>query len=70
VAHGLGAAWVSTLIYHGRPQLIARAAAAGHATLDGRGMLVHQGARAFALWTSAAAPVEAMRRALDEALLT
>jgi shikimate 5-dehydrogenase len=31
-------------------------------------MLVHQGARAFALWTNMPAPVDAMRQALDAAL--
>jgi shikimate dehydrogenase len=61
-------ATVATLIYHRRTVLLERAAARGHATLDGRGMLVHQGARAFALWTDSPAPVETMRRALDDAL--
>ena len=40
--------------------------------LDGRGMLVHQGARAFALWTGGTTPsaaiIEAMRGALEAAL--
>lgn len=61
-------AWVATLIYHRRTRLIARAAAAGFATLDGRGMLVHQGARQFAIWTGAPPPVAAMQRALDASL--
>jgi shikimate dehydrogenase len=61
-------ATIATLIYHRRTILLDRAAAAGHATVDGRAMLVHQGARAFALWTGVAAPVEIMRRALDDAL--
>jgi shikimate dehydrogenase len=42
-------AWVSTLVYHRRAVLLERASQLGHSTLDGRGMLVHQGARAFAL---------------------
>jgi shikimate dehydrogenase len=63
-----GGAWVSTLVYHRRAALIERASQRGHSTLDGRGMLVHQGARAFALWTGAAPPIEAMRSALDAAL--
>jgi len=58
------AAWVTSLVYHRVPQLLTRAAAAGHRTLDGADMLVHQGARAFALWTGAAAPIDAMRAAL------
>jgi shikimate dehydrogenase len=35
---------------------------------DGRGMLLHQGARSFTLWTGREAPVEAMRKALDNAI--
>jgi shikimate dehydrogenase len=62
------AAWVSTLVYHRRGSLLERAAARGHATVDGRGMLVHQGARAFAIWTGMAPPIEAMREALDASL--
>jgi shikimate dehydrogenase len=61
-------AWVATLVYHRRTRLLDRAAALGHPTLDGRGMLVHQGARAFAIFTGAPAPVAAMQRALDAAL--
>ncbi|HET7506152.1 MAG TPA: shikimate dehydrogenase [Kofleriaceae bacterium] len=65
----LGAgAWVSTLIYHRDTRLLDRARRRGLATLDGRGMLVHQGARQFALWTGAAPPAEAMRAALDASL--
>lgn len=35
---------------------------------DGRGMLLHQGARSFSLWTDRPAAVAAMRAALDNAL--
>ena len=35
---------------------------------DGRGMLLHQGARSFSLWTGRPAAVSAMRAALDMAL--
>ena len=59
---------VATLVYHRRTRLLERAAAHGHPTLDGRGMLVHQGARAFAIFTGAPPPVDAMQRALDAAL--
>lgn len=62
------AAWVATLVYHRRPVLLERAAARGHAIVDGRGMLVHQGARAFAIWTGAAPPIQAMQRALETSL--
>jgi len=45
----------------------ARAAALGLRFEDGRGMLVHQGALAFARWTGRRAPLAPMRRALEEA---
>ncbi len=63
-------AWVSTLIYHRPSILLERAKAAGYSTLDGRAMLVHQGARAFTTWLSVPAPLDAMRRALDASLAT
>ena len=62
-------ATVATLIYHQRTRLLERAAALGYSTLDGRGMLVHQGARALAIWTGKPAPIEVMSRALDESLV-
>jgi shikimate dehydrogenase len=62
-------AWVATLIYHRRPLLLERASELGHSTLDGRAMLVHQGARAFTIWTGTPAPIEVMTRALDESLV-
>jgi shikimate dehydrogenase len=61
-------AWVSTLIYHRPSILLDRAKAAGYSTLDGRAMLVHQGARAFTTWLQSPAPVAAMRQALDASL--
>lgn len=61
-------AWVATLVYHRRTNLIERAERLGHSTLDGRGMLVHQGARAFTIWTGLPAPVAVMARALDASL--
>jgi shikimate dehydrogenase len=61
-------AWVSTLIYHRSTILLERAKERGHSTVDGRAMLVHQGARAFSIWTKAPAPIGAMARALDDAL--
>lgn len=47
--------------------LLNEAAARGLRTLDGLGMLVHQGARAFALWTGFPAPVETMLAAARRA---
>lgn len=61
-------AWVATLVYHRQTALLERASAAGHSVLDGKAMLVHQGARAFTLWTGAPAPVEVMARALEQSL--
>lgn len=42
------------------------AQARGARTLDGLGMLVGQGAIAFKMWTGVDAPVDVMRRALEE----
>ncbi len=61
-------AGVATLVYHRATALLERARALGHSTLDGRAMLVHQAARAFAIWTGRAAPVDIIARALDESL--
>ena len=48
--------------------LLATAKAAGARTANGLGMLLHQGARAFRLWTGRKPPVPAMRAALEKAL--
>lgn len=40
----------------------------GHRTVNGVSMLVHQGARAWELWTGRRAPVGVMSRALQQAL--
>ncbi len=61
-------ATVATLIYHHRTPLLQRAAALGYSTLDGRGMLVHQGAHALTIWTGLPAPIDVMSRALDDSL--
>lgn len=44
--------------------LLAAARSVGATAVDGIGMLVHQGAIAFELWTGAPAPVDVMRSAL------
>lgn len=56
---------VNDLVYRpgGTPWLEA-AAARGARTVDGLGMLLHQGAAAFERWTGEAAPVDVMRAAL------
>jgi shikimate dehydrogenase len=40
------------------------AASQGASTMDGLGMLLHQGARAFEIWTGQPAPIDVMRQAL------
>ena len=66
----LPARWmVYDLVY--KPEetpLLARARAAGAAAVGGLGMLVHQGALAFELWTGQPAPLEVMREAARRAL--
>ena len=59
---------LATLVYHRKTDLLERANSLGHSTLDGRAMLVHQGARAFTIWTGMPAPVAVMTRALDVSL--
>jgi shikimate dehydrogenase len=58
---------VATLVYHRPTELLRRAAERGLATTDGAAMLLHQGARAFTLWTGLPAPVDVMRAALAAA---
>lgn len=48
--------------------LLGAAAARGCQTVGGLGMLVHQGALAFTLWTGAEAPIDVMREAASRAL--
>ncbi|MFN2433556.1 MAG: shikimate dehydrogenase [Gemmatimonadota bacterium] len=57
------------VVYAPRPTpFLLACARAGVPACDGRGMLLHQGALAFELWLGRAAPLEAMRDALDHAL--
>lgn len=46
--------------------LLKAAKTAGCKTANGLGMLLHQGARAFGIWTGNAAPLDVMRRALEQ----
>lgn len=56
---------VMDMVYEPRETVLLREARArGCRTLEGRSMLVHQGARAFELWTGRPAPTDAMRRAV------
>ncbi len=55
---------VYDLIYNRPTELLALARSQGATAMDGLGMLVHQGARAFELWTGEEAPVEVMAEAI------
>jgi shikimate dehydrogenase len=56
-------------LMYGKPSRFLKGASkAGRRTMDGVGMLLHQGALAFTLWTGKSAPLTAMRRALGRAL--
>ena len=46
--------------------LLHAARLAGCKTVNGLSMLLHQGAKAFEIWTGRAAPLETMRRALED----
>jgi len=60
---------VCDLTYNPRETVLLQAARqVGARTVDGTGMLVHQGAIAFERWTGQEAPVSIMRQALLEAL--
>jgi shikimate dehydrogenase len=47
-------------------KLLAAAKFAGCQTANGLGMLLRQGAKAFEIWTGQAAPLDVMRRALEQ----
>jgi shikimate dehydrogenase len=56
---------VYDMIYRpSQTRLLASAKEAGCKTANGLGMLLHQGAKAFKIWTGRNAPIEVMRRAL------
>lgn len=62
-------AWACDLVY--RPlhtRFLQAARARGLRTVDGLGMLIHQGALAFERWTGQPAPVAVMRNATERAL--
>jgi shikimate dehydrogenase len=47
-------------------KLLAAAKKSGCKTANGLGMLLHQGAKAFEIWTGKPAPLDVMRRALEQ----
>jgi shikimate dehydrogenase len=65
----LGPKLFMDLIYNPSETVFLKTAKArGHRVLNGLGMLLYQGVRAFECWTGRRAPVPVMRRALLEAL--
>jgi shikimate dehydrogenase len=66
----LPAHWtVFDLVYNpAETHLLSQARAAGATTVGGLGMLIHQGALAFELWTGQRPPLEVMRIAAQNAL--
>ena len=57
------------LLYRPVPTpFLSQARSAQRQTLDGRRMLLHQGALAFSLWTRTMAPLDTMERALSRSL--
>jgi len=62
---------VFDLVYNPRQtKLLRQARAAGAKVIGGLGMLVHQGAAAFELWTGEKAPVETMYEAASRNLVS
>lgn len=58
---------VYDMIYRpAKTPLLLAAEKAGGKTANGLGMLLHQGAKAFEIWTGKTAPVAVMRQALEE----
>jgi shikimate dehydrogenase len=47
-------------------KMLAAAKKSGCETANGLGMLLHQGAKAFEIWTGKSAPLEVMRHALEQ----
>lgn len=61
--------FVFDLIYHVPETAIMKSARAGGAeAVNGLGMLLHQGAKAFSIWTNVEPPIEIMRSVLEKAV--
>ncbi len=59
---------VYDVVYNRKTQLVIDAEEQGIPVKGGLGMLLYQGVRAFEIWTGQPAPVEVMRRALEEGI--
>jgi len=57
---------VASLVYHREPELLSQAREIGLRTLDGAGMLAHQGALALELWLGQKAPFSVMLQAVRD----
>ena len=57
---------VCDLIYNRKTLLLQSAQKLGLKTIDGLGMLIHQGALSFQLWTGKTAPIKKMFAAIRE----
>jgi shikimate dehydrogenase len=57
---------VVCLVYHREPELLARARERSLKTIDGKGMLVFQGKRAFEIWTGKTPPIDVMFQAIEK----
>lgn len=60
--------YVYDVVYNRETQLIKDAKSQGLTCMDGRGMLLYQGAEAFEFWTGERAPIDLMRQALEKEL--
>lgn len=61
--------WAFDLVYNRPTTCFTTAATQGGAkAVNGLGMLLHQGAEAFSIWTEKPAAIEVMRQALEQAL--
>jgi shikimate dehydrogenase len=60
--------WAIDLIYHHETTFLKEARKRGMPRLDGRGMLLHQGALSYEYWTGRKAPLKEMRKALLRSL--
>lgn len=62
---------VYDLVYNPRETPLLRfAARSGARAISGLGMLIHQGAAAFEIWTGQKAPIDVMRKAAEDALVS
>ena len=62
VAIPAGAIFYDIVYYPVQTQFLRRAQEAGQETVSGLGMVIHQGAAAFEIWTGQKAPLETMRQ--------